>query len=302
MTLFSSPLLLGLDAGGSGTQWALRRAGHTVASGTAPPLTSALLDLDAGALALAELRSALPGWPDAVHAGLPGLSAGSDRADQARTHLAGVLGLPAGQVGVEGDLDLAYRAHLAPGAGVLVYAGTGSIAYHVPARGAPLRAGGRGYRIGDDGGGASLGREALRHMTDALDRGTVPAGPLASEVAAVTGGLDWDTLRAFAYGPPGASALARLAPAVARAAQSGDPVARNIQAEAALALADLAHRVQAQLGAQGHGPLPVVATGGALRAPGLADELRRACPGVTVQWRDHAAAAAEYAVRLLPPP
>ena len=300
MTLSSSPpLLLGLDAGGSGTQWSLRRGAQTVAAGTAPPLTAALLDLPAGAQALAELRAALPGRPGALHAGLPGLSAGSVRAAQAREHLAGALGLPADQASVEGDLDLAYRAHLTPGAGVLVYAGTGSIAYHVGPSGEVLRAGGRGYRLGDDGGGASLGREALRRITDALDLGTVPAGPLADEVAAVTGGLDWDTLRAFVYGTPGASALARLAPAVERAAQAGDPAAGDIRADAARALADLARRVQTQLRARGDGPLPVVATGGALRAPGLAAELRRACPGVTVQWRDHASAAADHAVRLL---
>jgi N-acetylglucosamine kinase-like BadF-type ATPase len=300
MTLFSSPpLLLGLDAGGSGTQWSLRRGDQTVASGTASPLTAALLDLPAGAQALAELRAALPEPPAALHAGLPGLSAGSVRAAQVQQRLAHALGLSPDRISVEGDLDLAYRAHLQPGAGVLVYAGTGSIAYHVGALGETLRAGGRGYRLGAEGGGANLGREALRRITDALDLGVRPTGPLADEIAAVTGGVDWDTLRAFVYGPPGASALARLAPAVARAAEAGDPAAQAIQTGAAQALADLAQRVQTQLQAHGAAPLPVVATGGALRSPGLAAEMRRACPGVTIQWRDHAAVAAEYAARLL---
>lgn len=296
-----APLLLGLDAGGSATQWHLRRGERVVATGEAPPLTAALLGLSAGAQALAALRAALPERPQALHAGMPGLSAGSAQATAARDQLAAALDLAPGQVGVEGDLDLAYRAHLRPGEGVLLYAGTGSVAYHVTARGEVLRAGGRGYRIGDDGAGASLGREALRWVTDALDRGALPTGPLADELAAVTGGLDWDTLRAFAYGSPGAAALARLAPAVARAAGAGDPTARALHGGAARALADLAGRVQAQLEARGVGPVPVVATGGALRAPGLAAALRAACPGAGVQWRDHAGVAAAHAARLLGP-
>ncbi|MHA0036220.1 hypothetical protein ACXXDK_15635 (plasmid) [Deinococcus sp. PESE-38] len=154
----AAPLALGLDAGGSGTQWVLLRGPQRVAAGTTLPLTAALLGTPAGEAALRSLRDALPALPGRVHAGLPGLSAGSAQAETARAHLALSLGLPPQQVSVEGDLDLAYRAHFAPGEGILIYAGTGSIAYHVTANGDPWRAGGRGYRIGDDGAGASLGR------------------------------------------------------------------------------------------------------------------------------------------------
>ncbi len=135
------PLALGLDAGGSGTQWALLRGAERVASGTVAPLTAALLGTPAGEAALHSLRGVLPALPQRLHAGLPGLSAGSAQAEAARAHLAAALGLSARQVSVEGDLDLAYRAHFAPGEGVLIYAGTGSIAYHVTTSGQTLRAG-----------------------------------------------------------------------------------------------------------------------------------------------------------------
>lgn len=291
--------ILGVDAGGSGTKWTLLRGDEVVARGRVAPLTSALLDTPAGSEALNELRAALPAMPDAVYAGLPGLAAGTDRAEAVAAQLAGGLGLSQPgllqrQVWVESDLDLAYRAHLQPGEGILIYAGTGSIAYHVAASGAAARAGGRGYRIGDDGGGASLGRGVLRWATDALDIGQLPAGPLAAQMARITGGLDWDTLRAFVYGVPGASALARLAPAVTLAAEQGDGVALQLLEQAAQALATLGRRVQQQVG-----PLPLVATGGALQSQLLQGALRRQLPQVRLQFCDHAEAGARFLSRTM---
>lgn len=285
--------VLGLDAGGSSTKWAWQPAGaaEPTASGRVGPLTSALLETEAGRRALSELRDALPGRPERVWAGLPGLGRGTPEAGAARRTLAQGFGLAPEQVWAESDLDLAYRAYFAPGEGLLLYAGTGSLAYHLRVGGEVVRAGGRGYRIGDDGGGASLGRGALRHLTDALDLGEVPVGPLAEEVGLVTGGLDWDSLRRFVYGAPGASALARLAPAVGRAAQRGDPVALALLEEAAGSLAELARRVGARVPG-----LPVIATGGALRvSPLLPARLGALVPGVRTEWRDHALTAARLA-------
>ncbi|WP_295816070.1 BadF/BadG/BcrA/BcrD ATPase family protein [uncultured Deinococcus sp.] len=284
-------LLLGLDAGGSGTKWALTRDGQVVAGGVTPPFTAALLDTPAGTQALAALAAALPGRPAGVHAGVAGLSASSARAAAVGHALAELLALDASRVRVEGDLDLAYRAHLGAGEGILLYAGTGAVAYHVAQGGAVTRAGGYGYRIGDDGGGFSMGRAALRLLTDALDRGEVPAGPLAEEVGQLTGGLDWDSLRAFVYGTPGAAAVAQLAPAVGRAAEAGDPQAAALLTTAAGDLATLARRVQARVG-----PLPVTATGGAFRVSALLrSALTRELPGANVQQREHAEAAARFA-------
>jgi len=289
-------LALGLDAGGSGTGWALVRGGAVVARGQLGPLTAALLGTGEGQAVLGGLVRELPAPPAAIHAGVPGLHSGSAAADSVRGALALALGVPPACVTVEGDLDLAYRAHLAPGAGILLYAGTGSIAYHVARDGTVVRAGGRGYRLGDDGGGFSLGRAALRWLTDALDLGEVPTTPLAAEIAGLTGGLDWPTLRAFAYGRPGAAAIASLAPAVGRAVDAGDPDAGALLEEAAVSLTALARRVQGQVG-----PLPVRATGGALRvSPLFPAALVHHLPGVRVAWLDHAEAAAQIAAARRP--
>lgn len=292
MTLFH----LGLDLGGSRSKWHLLRGEQTVASGHTPPLTAALLSTPQGRLNLSALTQALPARPDTVHAGLPGFT--SDRPDRDALHgqLAEGLQLRGTQLTLESDLDLAYRTHLHRGQGVLLYAGTGSVAYHVSANGAVVRAGGHGFHIDDDGAGYALGRGALRWLTQELDRGQVPGGPLASAVGALTGGLDWAALRQFAYGAPGAAAVASLAPAVGQAADAGDPAAQLIVQEVARALAGLAGTVQARLPA----PLPVVATGGALRVSDLfGAALRRALPGLTVQHKDHAQAAAREAARRL---
>lgn len=283
---------LGLDAGGSGTKWVLISE-QTLAEGYAPPLTTATLDTAAGAHALATLVEQLPARPAAIHVGMPGLSAGSTRATEVAQRLGQVFGIASAKIEVEGDLDLAYRAHLPPGQGILVYAGTGSIAYAMAEGGRVTRVGGRGYRIGDEGGGASIGRAALRWATDFLDMGQQPHGRLAEHLAHEMGGLDWDTMRQFVYGTPGASSLARLAPAVTRAAKESDKDAQQMLEAAAHSLAELAGRMRQQLG-----PLPVVATGGALRSLPLQEALRRNLPDVTIQFRNHAEVAAQLAREL----
>lgn len=289
-------IVLGLDAGGSGTKWHLRRGETTVAQGRVGPLTTLLLGTPQGAATLGELQAALPVLPVALHAGLPGLTRGSSQAQQVAAALGAALHLPKKRVFVESDLDLAFRAHLLPGQGLLLYAGTGSIAYARAEQGQVFRAGGRGYRIGDDGGAASLGRSALRWVTDALDVGALPPGALADEVRAVTGSLEWDELRAFVYGSPGASALAALAPAVSRAAQGGDVTALGLLRDAARSLAELAGRLRQQAGRADWG---VVATGGMLRSMVLQEFLREALPGVVIQFRPHEVVASALAAQEL---
>lgn len=289
-------LHLGLDFGGSRSKWHLLRGEQTVASGFTPPLTAALLDTPQGATHLQALAQALPALPGRVHAGLPGFSPARPDAGQLRAQLCAALGVQDAQLTLESDLDLAYRAHLHAGRGVLLYAGTGSVAYHVTADGRVCRAGGHGYLIDDDGAGYALGRGALRWLTREQDHGRMPQGPLADALGARMGGVDWDTVRAFAYEEPGAARVASLAPALGEAADAGDEAARAVVEQVAGSLCDLALAVQAQVGA----PLPVTATGGALRVtPLFMAAVRRRLPGVTLQFRDHAQAAAREASRSL---
>lgn len=58
--------------------------------------------------------------------------------------------------------------------GVAVIAGTGSAAWGRNGRGDEARAGGWGYLLGDEGSGYWLGREAVRHSLDLMNRNIEP--------------------------------------------------------------------------------------------------------------------------------
>jgi glucosamine kinase len=165
-------LLLGLDAGASSTKWALLTPSlEVVASGRSAPLTGHIFTDTQRAenfAALETLACALAAFkPTHAVAGITGLSMGDEVAQFYQQALLEVLGLT--NVSVMSDMDLAYLAHFEPGEGILVYAGTGGIAYHLKADGSVARAGGRGYLISDPGGGFSIGQKALEFVTTLMD-------------------------------------------------------------------------------------------------------------------------------------
>lgn len=251
-------MLLSIDAGGSATRWALLGADGTIhAEGRLDPLTGHLYtvqDEQRAATLLKMLISQLTEPVQAVVAGITGLG------DPAwfRASLAALLDLAPGRVQVGSDMQLAYAAHFAPGEGVLVYAGTGSVGWAVTASGAVLRSGGHGFLLGDEGGAFWQGREAVRRVLLAQDGGDAPSPLLAAELTALTLGSEWPRLRRHVY-EGGRAALAALAPAAYRAALAGDTDARDISTQAGEQLAALARTLLGRLPPD----LPVVLCGGA---------------------------------------
>lgn len=287
-------ITLGLDVGASSSKWVLSNGGEVVARGLGAPFRGHLnseADVELARQALAGIRAEFDRVPEAVHAGVTGLTSGTPQAEILRVLIAEVLG--ASRATVESDLDLAYRAHFQPSEGVLVYAGTGAIGYHVGADGRVLRAGGRGFLIGDDGGGFAIGRAALRVVTGGFDAGRVPSGLLSDAVLEMIGGQSWEAVRAYVYGG-GAGAVAALVPAVGQAAERGDLEAQAILQQAGR---DLAHLAATLFGATS--PLPLVATGNALKvSPLIFEAMRGALPAdiaVRLVHLDHAEAAARLA-------
>src|SRR5205823_5392181 len=65
------------------------------------------------------------------------------------------------------DVEMAHRAAFGDGPGILIVAGTGSIAFGRDASGRRARAGGLGPGKGDEGSGFWIGREYLRARRDA---------------------------------------------------------------------------------------------------------------------------------------
>ncbi len=259
----SSPaghLGLGIDAGGTGTRWALAATGGAiVAEGAVAGLSALQMSSADGRAAVRasfeQLSAAVlaHGQPAQVQAGLTGFGGDGQLLQQ---WLADLLGLEASAVVLGNDIEIAYRDSFAPGAGYLVYCGTGSIGAFIDADGQFHRAGGRGVVLDDGGGGFWIAREALRHIWRNEDEepGRWRASPMAHAVFAHIGGDDWSLSRQFIYGQE-RGAVGMLALAVAASAET-DPVAAAILRDAGHELARLALALVHRFG-----PRPVVLAG-----------------------------------------
>lgn len=299
------PFALGIDAGGSSTRWLLMAAdGGIAGAGRVGPVSGIQLHDEARATTLARIDELLSacleiGRPERVVAGVTGIERGSREAALLQTAIADTLALDPSKVTVLQDIVTAYLSTFRPGAGVLVYAGTGSIALHLTAGGELLRAGGHGYLIDDEGGGYWIGREALKRVLRRTDAAGAPDdGALARALYRELGGSSWDHVRSVVY-QGGRARLAALTPAVAMTASRGDADARAVLAAAGVELARLAQVVAGRLGQV----LPVALAGGVARCgPALVEPLRAALPAGTpfsVATREPVEASAEFARKLL---
>src|SRR5258708_8889094 len=146
------------------------------------------------------------------------------------------------------------------GPGILVSAGTGSIAYARGPAGQLHRAGGYGWQLGDEGGGYWLGRRALDVAARALD-GRGEGSTLLPRLLAALGLQQFDDLvRWTAMATP--AQVAALAPHVFNAAREGEAVAQRAVQEAADELVELVVTLARHFPATT--PLPVAITGGLL--------------------------------------
>ena len=246
---------LGIDAGGTATRWHLLDTyERTIATGSTSSLTGHVYSDEAKARAstvVAEIAAAVRqhARPTAVLAGVTGLDEGTEEANFYQAAFARLLGLSPAVVRIENDMGIAYRAACAPGTGVLVYSGTGSVACHVTRAGEHIRVGGRGVIIDDGGSGFWVAKEAVKAVFRAEDAapGSGWATPLGEELASGFGGATWDHARAFIYGGE-RGRVAGLALSVAKAAARDDCTALRIIEAAGVELAALASALIARLG------------------------------------------------------
>ena len=171
MKTVPTQFVLGIDAGGTQSRWALLSLdAEVVATGCAAGLSGMQMHTDSRRVAvqarLSEISSqlspfALGGSVRSIVAGVTGVGAGN-------SELAAMLGnsfnVSKESVRVVSDIEIAYHAAFAPGDGYLIYAGTGSIAAYIDEAGTLHRAGGRGVQLDDAGGGYWIAREALRRI------------------------------------------------------------------------------------------------------------------------------------------
>jgi glucosamine kinase len=262
--------VLGIDGGGSGTRaWVARAEGPLLGRGDAGP--SALGQGIAQAWRNVELamRHAFddadvpwPGWDKcAAVCALSGVSNPPWR----EAFLAGDRGFA--RLDAETDsFAMLYGAHGGkPGA--IVAAGTGSIGEVLRPDGTRTTVGGWGFPAGDEGSGAWLGLQAVRHAQAALD-GRERAGALAQAVWKKCG-AHRDALQAWCDAA-GQFAYAQVAPAVFEY-EPVDPTAERLVREALAALEAIAHALDP------HGRLPVAFAGSIAHrlAPRVGAALRR---------------------------
>jgi glucosamine kinase len=296
--------VIGIDAGGTKTEALLadgegrilaraRRGGANLAAHGELAVEKTLHDLIEETLGERDIRVS------AICLGI----AGSDREEDA-TVIRGIMrriGARA-RIVVTNDALIALVAGAGMQPGVVIIAGTGSIAYGVNARNEAARAGGWGYILADEGSGYWLGRQALRAVVRAADgRGPATAlTPLVLEFFGVSRpqALVREVYRHYLK----PSDIARCARAVEQARAAGDPVASDIAARAADELLVAAASVIRQLSLENE-TFPVVLAGGAFLAvpwlqATLATRLPEVAPGchVSLLEEDPALGAVQLAL------
>lgn len=165
------------------------------------------------------------------------------------------------RVTVTTDIEIALVAAFGEGPGIVVSAGTGSIAVGRDRAGALHRMGGYGWQMGDEGSGYAIGRAALGAVSRAHD-GRSPETPLRQRLLAATRSADFDELVRWAATASPAE-VAALAPHVLAVAGDGDVVARGIADYAARELSQLAVCLLPHVAGEG-ARLQVALTGGLL--------------------------------------
>lgn len=236
-------LVIGVDAGGTSTTAAVWRDGVEAGrakggSGAVRPtraMAAASNIADTVRLALSN-AGALRG--DMLVVG----AAGAGREEE-RSELRTALRMHdlAERLIVTTDVELALAAAFGAGPGIILIAGTGSIAVARAADGFIVRAGGFGWQMGDEGGGYWIGRMGLQALSRAADgRGSETIlqqtlGPI------VRCGSFEELVRWSVTATP--SEVAALAPGVVAAASKGDQLAAAVLDRAADELVGLVRAV-----------------------------------------------------------
>jgi N-acetylglucosamine kinase-like BadF-type ATPase len=162
-------VVIGIDAGGTKTVGIMTdESGKVLAkaiSGSANLIVKGELEVEKVLFDVIELLDA----PEPVAALCLGIAGGGQSGAEELLH--GVL-RRLGQrqaVRVVNDALVALVAGAPDGIGIVVVAGTGSIAYGVDPEGHTSRSGGWGYLLGDEGSAFWLGHYAVRHAVRAAD-------------------------------------------------------------------------------------------------------------------------------------
>ncbi|GAC1516667.1 MAG: BadF/BadG/BcrA/BcrD ATPase family protein [Gemmatimonadaceae bacterium] len=282
-----SSIVAGVDSGGSRTRLMLAEAeGAAIAtvegpgSGVRPGASERSADVIAAllrdALAAANLSHVTP---QALCVGAAGVGREDERQALTRALLSREV---AEVVLVHPDATIALEDAFGEGSGVLVIAGTGSVAFGRGPAGIVDRCGGWGSVCGDEGSGAWIGRRALSVVTAAAD-GREADTALSGAILTATESRDATDLIPWAAAASPAE-LAALAPVVMATADAGDPRAAALVSFAAEELVVHVRTLARRLFADERAAMSLALAGGLMRPRSplrvrLEHRLRSAVPG-----------------------
>ena len=255
--------VLGIDAGGTKTvclladgtgevQAEARGAGANLQSAGELEVEKVLHEVMEAALAPRDVR------PAAICLGIAGVDRPADAA--AVRGIMRRIGFKTPTL-VVNDAVVALWAGADDQPGVVIVAGTGSIAYGRNAAGRAARAGGWGYLLGDEGGGFWIGRAALSAVVRQFD-GRGPATLLTDLVLEhMRLASPRELIHEIYYRDIQRLAISGLASLVQRATDAGDAVASQVLVRAGGELAAAAASVIGRLDMRGD-TFPVILAGG----------------------------------------
>lgn len=173
--------------------------------------------------------------------------------------------LPTDRLILATDAEITLAGATATGRGIIVIAGTGSIAFGRNEAGATARAGGWGFIFGDEGSAFDIVRQALRAALRE-EEGWGPPTLLRQALLEATGARSPnEALHLFYTAEWPRDRVAALAPLIDAAVASGDEAAREVLHYAALQMATLAATVQRRLWDKG-AAVEVAFSGGVFRS------------------------------------
>ncbi len=286
-----SAIVVGVDGGGTRTRVlvadeqgreivSVEGGGSAVRPGEAERSADVIAALVRDALASSDMRHVMP---KVLCVGVAGV--GRDAERQALWQALASRDV-AEEVVVHADATVALDDAFGEGPGVLLIAGTGSVAFGRGPTGTFGRCGGWGPYFGDEGSGSWIGRKALSVVTAAAD-GREPETALTGAVLTAAEVNDVSQLTPWAAAAsPGA--LATLAPVVMSVAESGDLRANALLTLAVEELMLHLRTLARQLFVDERAAVPVALAGG-LMARGtplrkrLEHRLKSAVPGAQVR-------------------
>ena len=178
-------IFLGIDGGGSKTTCIIGDEHSLLSTGTSAGSNvvrvgerQARETLGAAVRQACAAANITPGQIDRTCVGI----AGGARPEIAAVVLRLLSEFISGEIEVVGDMVIALEAAFGSGPGVIVIAGTGSIAYGRNSAGEIARAGGWGFAISDEGSGHWIGRSAVAASMRAYEGGDASTGKLLDSI------------------------------------------------------------------------------------------------------------------------